>query len=136
MKPSKHQQARKPRGSRRQEAREGHPSLDEDSPGPSWVDQLDDGALQFLFDAMTSGQLIARTPFEELEREHPILWRKAVQVFGDKEAARDWLETRSTGFGGQRPLSVAMKVGGKEEVLKELHRLSRQSKSKGAQTPQ
>lgn len=123
MKPSKPKQARKPKKTRRHLARDGHPSLEEDTPGPNWVDQLDDGALKFIFDALTSGQLIARTPFQELEREHPILWRRAQQVFGSREIARDWLETRTELFRGQRPLSVAMRGGGEKRVLRLLDRL-------------
>ena len=109
---------------RHDKIRGAHPSLETDDFAGSWVDQLDEGALQFIAEALTSGKLIAPTPFEELEREHPILWAQAQKAFGSPDAARSWLETRTELFSCQRPLSMAMRTGGEKVVLEILERLA------------
>lgn len=135
MKPGKTKRARKSKGRRHQETRESHPSLSADCSGGEGVDELDDGALQFIANALTSGKLIAPISFEEIEREHPILWRRAQEVFGDSEISCSWFETPTGRFGGQCPLSFAMRAGGEKQVLRELERLEREFIRSQAQTP-
>ena len=87
---------------------------------------MDAAALDFIGACLLSGKLVVPTPFEELERDCHAVWQRALRVFGgDKNAARRWLETRSPAFDGRRPLAVAMQVGGRRKVLREMASLAR-----------
>jgi hypothetical protein len=87
---------------------------------------LDKEDLKFISSALLSGELHVPTPFDEIERDCPQVWRKAVQTFAGKNfEAREWLETRSPALAGQRPYAVAMQIGGERKVLRELRRIAR-----------
>lgn len=97
------------------------PTIDhEDAAG--WMTEED---AWFLLETILCGKICRPTPFAEIAQDCPAVWKRALQVFeGDKEAARKWLETRSSLFDGRRPISVAMQIGGRRKVLQELKRLS------------
>lgn len=127
---------------RRTSAQGHHPPLAGEPPQPSTPPREPDRQeeneqigreqedLQFISSALLSGKLLAPTPFEEIEADCPEVWRRALQVFGgNKFVARNWLETRSADFGGQRPYTVARQVGGQREVLRRLTRMSRSAGS-------
>lgn len=79
----------------------------------------------FLLETILCGKICRPTPFAEIAQDCPAVWKRALQVFeGNKEAARKWLETRSSLFDGRRAISVAMQIGGRRKVLQELKRLS------------
>jgi len=87
---------------------------------------LDKEDLKFISSALLSGKLLVPTPFDEIERDCPQVWRTTIQTFaGNKFEARKWLETCSPALAGQRPYAVALQIGGEREVLRELTRIAR-----------
>jgi uncharacterized protein (DUF2384 family) len=55
----------------------------------------------------------ATTPVEELEAqlEHPsaeAIWARALEVFGDEEKARSWIDTPRDIFAGRSPRDLAV----------------------------
>jgi putative toxin-antitoxin system antitoxin component (TIGR02293 family) len=51
------------------------------------------------------------------------LLKHAVDVFGDQDAAGDWLRTEQVGLGGARPIDLAKTTQGFQEVDKLLTRI-------------
>jgi hypothetical protein len=95
----------------------------DEKPEADWMNEED---AWFLLSTIFSGQMCRPTPFDEIARDCPAVWRSTLQAFaGDKSAAREWLETRSPHFDGRRPLAVAMQIGGKRKVMQELKKLSK-----------
>lgn len=80
---------------------------------------------QLLLLALFGGRPWRYTPFEEIAQDCPAVWRRALETFGNRMAARKWLETRSPAFGGKCPYIVALQVGGRRKVLRELQKLAR-----------
>lgn len=88
------------------------------------ADWMNEENASFLLSAIFSGKLCRPTPFAEIAQDVPAVWRCALRVFeGNKKAARNWLETRSPIFQGRRPIAVAMQIGGRRRVLRELKKL-------------
>lgn len=93
-----------------------------EEPQADWMSEED---AQFVLSILLSGRICRPTPFAEIAKDCPAVWRRALEVFNYKEAARTWLETRSPIFDGRRPISVAMQIGGSRKVLQQLKKLLR-----------
>lgn len=90
---------------------------------PHWMNEEN---ARFILSATFSGKLSRPAPFEEIEQDCPAVWKQALQVFrGNRVAARRWLESRAPAFNGQRPYVLALRVGGRQKVLRELRRMGR-----------
>ena len=89
------------------------------------TDWINEENAWFLLSTLLSGKLCRPTPYAEIAQDCPAVWHRALQVFaGDKSAARKWLETRSSIFDGRRPIAVALQIGGRRKVIRELKKLS------------
>ncbi len=129
MKSGERRVVRKQNGKRPSKARESHPSLAQPPPvpreesEPNW--RIDEDAEVLLL-ALFGGKPWRYTPFEEIAKDCPAVWKCALEFFGgDRVAARKWLETRSPAFQGKCPYTVALQVHGEQKVLCDLKRLAR-----------
>lgn len=94
----------------------------DEEPEADWMSEED---AWFLLSTIFGGHICCPTPFAEIAQDCPTVWRSALRAFaGDKSAAREWLETRSSLFQGRRPLAVATQIGGQRKVVEELKKLS------------
>ena len=79
-----------------------------------------------MLSALLSGDSVAPTTAEELQSRCPKLWARALAAFqGDAGAARSWLETPSSLFGGEPTLQVPGSAGGGARIARALKRLAR-----------
>jgi hypothetical protein len=109
--------------------RGGHSSLAQPAPvpreesEPNWITEQH---AELVLLALFGGTPWRYTPFEEIAKDCPAVWERALEVFGgNRVTARKWLETRSPAFEGKCPYTVALQVNGEQKVLRELKRLAR-----------
>lgn len=82
-------------------------------------------------EALLFSEFTAPTQIKEIAELCPVVWKRAVRVFGgDEAAARDWMDSPSRLLAEEPPLLVALRVGGTRKVLQALARVTRQSQTK------